>query len=66
MSDHRLMQLLQYLTILLFLSAGVLPLARSRYNSAKWARWGALAVFSIAVVCALALTLRWALWPYLS
>ncbi len=61
MSGDRLLQLLLYLTILLFVGAGVLPLARSRYPWAKWARWGAIAVFSAAVLYAIVLTLRWAL-----
>jgi len=57
----RPLQILLYLTILLFVSAGLLPLARSRYPVAKWARWGAIAVFAAAVVYALALTFGWAL-----
>jgi hypothetical protein len=60
-SGDRLLQLLLYLTILLFVGAGVLSLARSRYPWAKWARWGAIAVFSAAVLYAIVLTLRWAL-----
>jgi hypothetical protein len=60
-SGDRLLQLLLYLTILLFVSAGMLPLARSRYPWAKWARWGAIGLFSIAVTYALVLTLRWGL-----
>ena len=59
MSGDRLLQVLLYLSILLFVSAGVLPLARNRYPWAKWSRWGAIAAFSIAVVYALVLTLRW-------
>jgi hypothetical protein len=61
MSEDQLMQVLQYLAIVLFLSAGVLPLARGRQSWARRARWGAIAVFSIAVLFALFLTLRWAL-----
>jgi len=61
MPRDRVFQILLYLTILLFVGAGVLPLARSRYPFAKWARWGAVAVFSVAVVYALALTLGWVL-----
>jgi hypothetical protein len=57
----RLLQLLLYLTILLFVGAGLLPLARSRYPWAKWARWGAIGIFSMAVIYALVLTLRWGL-----
>jgi hypothetical protein len=60
-SGDRLLQVLLYLTILLFVSAGMLPLARSRYPLAKWARWGAIVVFSAAVIYALILTLRWGL-----
>jgi len=61
MPRDQVFQILLYLTILLFVGAGVLPLARSRYPFAKWARWGAVAVFSVAVVYALALTLGWVL-----
>ena len=61
MSGDRLLQVLLYLSILLFVSAGVLPLARSRYPWAKWSRWGAIAAFSIAVIYALFLSLRWGL-----
>jgi hypothetical protein len=39
----------------------VLPLARSRYPLAKWARSGAIVIFSAAVIYALILTLRWGL-----
>jgi hypothetical protein len=60
-SGDRLLQVLLYLTILLFVSAGVLPLARSRDPVAKWARWGAIGIFSLAVIYALILTLRWGL-----
>jgi hypothetical protein len=60
-SGDRLLQVLLYLTILLFVSAGMLPLARSRYPLAKWSRWGAIAIFSAAVIYALILTLRWGL-----
>jgi len=58
---HRLLRVLQYLAILLFVAAGVLPLARSRYPLAKWARRGSIVIFSIAFVYALFLVLRWAL-----
>ena len=60
MSDDRLMWFLQYLAILLFLSVGVLPLARGRQPWAKWARWAAIAVFCAALAYALFLVLRWA------
>lgn len=58
---HDLLPVLQYLAILLFVSAGVLPLARSRYPLAKWARWGSIVIFSTAFAYALFLVLRWAL-----
>lgn len=61
MSGDRLLQALLYLTILLFVSAGMLPLARSRYPLAKWARWGAIGVFSGAAIYALVLSVQWAL-----
>ena len=60
MSDDRLMQVLQTLAILLFVSVSALSLGRARYAWTKWARWGAVLIFAIAVVYALALTLRWA------
>jgi hypothetical protein len=59
MSDGRFLGVLQYLALLLFVSAGVLPLARGHQRWAKWARWGAIAVFSIAFIYALVLVLRW-------
>ena len=59
LTDDRLIQMLLYLAILLFVSAGVLPLARSRHPWAKWARWGSIAIFSIAVVYAVAFAFRW-------
>ena len=61
MSDDRLMQVLQALAVLLFVSVGALSLGRARYAWVKWARWGSIAVFSAAVAVALILTLRWAL-----
>jgi hypothetical protein len=60
-SDDRWLRILQYLAILLFVSAGVLPLARSQYPIAKWARRGSIVIFLIAVVYAVVLALRWAL-----
>jgi hypothetical protein len=60
-SGDRLLQVLVYLTILLFVSVGLLPLARSRYPLAKWARWSAIGIFSAAVIYALILALRWGL-----
>ena len=55
------MQILQALAVLLFVSVGALSLGRARYAWVKWARWGAVAAFSVAVVAALILSLRWAL-----
>jgi membrane protein YdbS with pleckstrin-like domain len=60
LSDDRLMQILQALAVLLFVSVGALSLGRARYAWMKWARWGSIAVFAVAVVFALVLTLRWA------
>ena len=65
MSDDRLIRILTYLAILLFVSAGVLPLARGRYPWVKWARWGSIAMFAIASPYAAALGLRWSAgWSY--
>ena len=61
MSDDRLMQILVSLAVLLFVSVGALSLARARYPWARWAKWGAVTVFSIAILYALGITLRWAL-----
>lgn len=61
MSGDRLLGVLQYLALLLFVSAGILPLARRDSRWAKWARWGAVAIFSIGFAYALVLVLRWAL-----
>ena len=61
MSDGRLIQILQTAAVLLFLSVGVLSLARSRYPWAKWAKWGSVVIFSIAFLYALGSTLRWAI-----
>ena len=61
MAGDRFLQVPLLLTILLFVSSGVLPLGRSRYPLAKWSRWGAIVVFSAAVIYALILTLRWGL-----
>ena len=61
LSNDRLLQVLLYLAILLFVSAGVLPRGRSGYRWVRWARWGAIVIFSIAIVYALVLVLRWAL-----
>jgi hypothetical protein len=59
--DDRLMHILQLLAVLLFVSVGALSFGRARYPWAKWARWGAVAVFSIAFFYAVGMTLRWAL-----
>jgi len=61
LSDDRLMQILQALAVLLFVSVGALSLGRARYAWVKWARWGSIVIFSMAVVYALILTVRWAL-----
>lgn|GEM_PF-6544998 len=56
------MQILQALAVLLFVSVGALSLGRARYAWVKCARWGSIAIFSMAVMFALVLTLRWALF----
>ena len=61
MSDDRLMQVLQALAVLLFVSVGALSLGRARYAWVKWARWGSITIFAVAVAVALILSLRWAL-----
>jgi len=61
MSDDRLMQILQTLAILLFVSVGALSLGRARYAWVKWAKWGSVVIFFVAVVYVVILTLRWAL-----
>ena len=60
-SDDRLMQILQTLAVLLFVSVGALALGRAQSAWVKWAKRGSIVIFSIAVVYALVLTLRWAL-----
>ena len=60
-SDDRLMQILQALAVLLFVSVGALSQGRARYAWVKWARWDSIAIFSVAVMFALILALRWAL-----
>jgi hypothetical protein len=61
LSDDRLMRILQTLAVLLFVSVGALSLGRASYTWVKRARWGAVAVFSIAFLYALGMILRWAL-----
>jgi hypothetical protein len=61
LSDDRLMQILQALAVLLFVSVGALSLGRARYAWVKWARWGSIVMFSVAALFALILTMRWAL-----
>jgi len=60
-SDDRLMQILQTLAVLLFVSVGALALGRARPAWVKWAKWGSIVIFATAVMYALVLTLRWAL-----
>ena len=61
MSDDRLMQILQALAVLLFVSVGALSLGRAPHAWVKWVRWGSIVIFSMAAVYALILTLHWAL-----
>jgi hypothetical protein len=58
-SDDRLIRILEYLAILLFVSGGVLPLARGLYPWVRWARWGSIAIFAVAFLYAAVLVLRW-------
>jgi len=60
-SDDRLMQILQTLAVLLFVSVGALAVGRARPAWVKWARWGSIVIFSMAVAYAFVLILRWAL-----
>jgi hypothetical protein len=57
-SDDRLIRILESLAILLFVSAGVLPLARGRYRWARWAKWGSIVVVAVAFLYAAVLVLR--------
>jgi hypothetical protein len=61
LSDDRLMQILQALAVLLFVSGGALASGRAGPAWVKWAKWGAIVIFATAVMYALVLTLRWAL-----
>ena len=61
MSDDQLMQILQALAVILFVSVGALALGRAGYGWVKWARRGSIVVYSAAVVFALVLVLRWVL-----
>jgi hypothetical protein len=61
LSDDRLMQILQSLVILLFVSVGALALGRAPQPWVKWTRLGAIVMFTAAMLYALILTLRWAL-----
>jgi hypothetical protein len=60
LSDDRLMQILQALAVLLFVSVAALSLGRARYSWVKWARRGSIVIISLAVRFALVLTVRWA------
>jgi len=60
-SDDHLIRILQTLAILLFVSVGVLSVARNRYLWAKRAKGGSVLIFSIAFLYAAGLALRWAL-----
>ena len=63
-SDDRLMQILQTLAVLLFVSVGALALGRAGPAWVKWAKWGSIVIFATAVMYALVLTLRWASNPF--
>jgi hypothetical protein len=61
LSDDRLMQILQALAVLLFVSVGALSFGRARGPWARWARRGAVVIFALAFLYAAGITLRWAL-----
>jgi hypothetical protein len=61
LSDDRVMQILVTLAILLFVSVGVTRVTPGRHSWVKWARCGSIVIFSIAVVYAVVLALRWGL-----
>ena len=63
MSDDRLMQMLQTLAVLVFVTVGALALGRAGSAWVKWAKWGSVVIFTTAGIYALVLTLRWALTP---
>jgi hypothetical protein len=58
-SDDRLIRILEYLVVLLFVTAGVLPLARGSHSWVRWARWGSIVIFAVAFLYAAVLVLRW-------
>ena len=60
LSDDRMIQLLAYITLLLFVSRWVLPSGHGRSAWARWAKWGAIASFAAALCYALGLTFWWA------
>ena len=62
-SDDRLMQILQTLAVLVFVSVGALALGRAGSAWVKWAKWSSIVIFTAAGIYALYLTLRWALPP---
>ena len=59
--DDRLIRLLAGVTVLLFVGRAVLPRGRGRYPWARWAQWGAIAVFAVAVCFVLGMSLLWVL-----
>jgi hypothetical protein len=61
LSDDRLIRILAGIAVLLFVGRALLPPGRRRHAWAKWAKWGAIAVFSAAFLYALGLALLWAL-----
>src|SRR5438132_2101916 len=55
LSDDRLMQILQALAVLLFVSGGALASGRAGPAWVKWAKWGTIVIFATAVMYALVL-----------
>jgi hypothetical protein len=58
--DDRLIRLLAAVAVLLFVGVAVMPRTKRGYGLAKWARWGAAAIFAAAFLYALSLTVLWA------
>jgi hypothetical protein len=59
LSSDRLLRFLTLVTVLLFVCYWVLPRGPGPHAWTRWAKWGAIGVFSAAVAYALAMTLLW-------
>jgi hypothetical protein len=60
LSGDRVLQFLSLLAVLLFVSYGVVPRGHRRHGWSRWVKWGSVAVFSAAILCARAMILLWA------